>query len=299
MPGKPFDASLKHLLETYAHDLVAYFQAMIGLPELGTVEVIDADVSTVSAAADKVYRIGGNQPWLFHLELQASHHHRLAEKLLLYNVLLRERHRVPVRSTVLLLRPEADRSSLTGVLRESWPADYCYHEFRYDVIRLWRLPVESLFQAGPGLLPLVPLANVAAGELESVIGRMKEQVSTLVPTEKAKDLWVATYVLLGLQYPREFTAQLLQGVRAMEESVTYQAIVEEGLAKGLAQGLAQGKIQGFREAVLEQAQDKFGAPDAAARAALERIDDLQRLRELIHQLTHVSSWAELLGKNAP
>jgi predicted transposase YdaD len=294
MPGKPFDASLKHLLETYAHDLVAFFRAVIGLPELGTVEVIDADVSTVSAA-DKVYRIGGKEPWLFHLELQASHHHRLAEKLLLYNVLLRERHQLPVRSVVLLLRAEADRSSLTGVLRESWPADYCYHEFRYDVIRLWRLPVESLFQAGPGLLPLAPLANVAAGELESVIGRIKEQVSAQVPPEKAKDLWVATYVLLGLQYPREFIAQLLQGVRAMEESVTYQAIIEEGLAKGLA----QGKIEGVRETVLRLGTDRFGAPNATTRAALDALQEFDQLTRLTGRLLHVSSWAELLDPTPP
>src|SRR5262249_27762407 len=136
MAGKPFDASLRHLLEAYAPDLVAYFLPKLGLTSAGPVDVIDSDVSTVSATADRVYRIGGNQPWLFHLELQSSHHNRLPEQLLLYNVLLHERHKLPVLSAVLLLRPSADSARLTGVLRQIWPADQCYLEFRYNVVRL-------------------------------------------------------------------------------------------------------------------------------------------------------------------
>ena len=45
--------------------------------------VIDADVATVSAAADKVLRVGRRRPWLFHLDVQAGHDPTLAARLLL------------------------------------------------------------------------------------------------------------------------------------------------------------------------------------------------------------------------
>jgi hypothetical protein len=156
MARKRFDASLKHLFETYPQDWLAYLRPHLGVPSAGPAKLIDSDVSTVSAAADKVLHVGGRESWLLHLELQSSHFHRLAEQLLLYNVLLSDRHDLPVRSVVLLLRPEADRGSLTGVLRKAWPKGQPYLEFHYTVVRLWQQPVGALLGGGPGLLPLAP-----------------------------------------------------------------------------------------------------------------------------------------------
>ena len=44
---------------------------------------------------------------------------------------------------------------------------------------------------------------------------------------EAGEIWTATYVLMGLRYTAEETETLLQGVRAMTDSVTFQAILEE------------------------------------------------------------------------
>jgi predicted transposase YdaD len=41
---------------------------------------------------------------------------------------------------------------------------------------------------------------------------------------------------MGLRYERAVIQKLLQGVLTMKESVTYQAIIEEGEAKGEAKG---------------------------------------------------------------
>lgn len=66
--SKPFDATLKHLLEKYPQDWLR----LVGIPKSTPISVIDADLSTVTAAADKVLRVGERDPWLLHLELQAS-----------------------------------------------------------------------------------------------------------------------------------------------------------------------------------------------------------------------------------
>src|SRR5438128_1359522 len=114
---QPFDATTKDLVETHPEDWLAY----LNLPN-APVEVVDADVSTVSAAADKVLRVLEPDPWLMHLELQASRDLKLPDRKLQYNVLLDRRHELPVESIVVLLRPEADGPELTGFLERRLPA---------------------------------------------------------------------------------------------------------------------------------------------------------------------------------
>src|SRR4029077_19294290 len=78
-----------------------------GAPKSAPITVIDADVSVVTAAADKVLRIGEPNPWLLHFEFQASYDPTLSQRLLQYNVLLHVRHTLPVRSVAVLLSPKA------------------------------------------------------------------------------------------------------------------------------------------------------------------------------------------------
>jgi hypothetical protein len=106
-----------------------------------------------------------------------------------------------------------------------------------------------------------------------------------------KELWAATYVLMGLCYERELINHLLRGVISMEESTTYQAIVEEGMAKGLH----QGAIQEAKKTLLHQGTKLFGAPRPKAAATLETINKLEKLDELLDRVLDVSSWEELLG----
>lgn len=79
----------------------------------------------------------------------------------------------------------------------------------------------------------------------------------------------------------------------MKESVTYQAIIEEGEAKGKAKGEANEA----RKILLLQGRDRFGEPPAGAVAALDAVTDVQKLEELALRLLHASSWQELLGLN--
>lgn len=77
----------------------------------------------------------------------------------------------------------------------------------------------------------------------------------------------------------------------MEESVTYQAIIEKGEAKG--------RSEEAQRILLLLGTDAFGAPDAATQAALAAITDRERLESLIQRVRQVNSWPELLGKPRP
>ena len=193
--AQPFDVTLKHLLEAHPADCLR----LVDLPTNAPIDVIDADLATVSAEADKVFRVGEPWPWLMHFELQVSYDAELPQRMLRYNVLLKNRHRLAVRSVVLLLRPKADGPEMTGVVRHTL-ADELYLEFRYRAVRVWQKPVETILAGGIGALPLAPLADVGPGTLPSVIDRMKERLQSEVSPSEEAVLWTATYLLLGLQY---------------------------------------------------------------------------------------------------
>ena len=148
---------------------------------------------------------------------------------------------------------------------------------------MWQLPAETFLSGGLGILPLAPLSAVVAAELPDVIRRMEQRISAEATPDEAGTLWTATDVLMGLRYPRAQVAQLLQGVHGMKESVTYQAIVEEG------------KVEARQEVLLQLGRRRFGMPNPSSEMVLRGITDPDRLARLIDALLEVSSWEELLA----
>jgi predicted transposase YdaD len=284
--AKPFDATLKQLVDAYAADWLTFLRPRLGLPEGTTFEPLDADLSTVSLQADKLFRLTGPAAGLIHLELQASAEADLPDRLLVYNVLAAYRYGGPVQTVVLLLRREANASTITGMLQRRLTNGRLYHEFRYDFVRLWELSAEE-FLAGPlGTLPLAALTDAAAAMLPAVFNRIDDGFGHEAGAA-AGTLRAALYVLLGLRYDRQQIDQLYRGVRGMEESVTYQAIVEKGSARGRRE-LALRIIRRL-------GREKLGAPDAAAESALAAIDDPDRLERIADRILEAADWADLLA----
>ena len=92
----------------------------------------------------------------------------------------------------------------------------------------------------------------------------------------------------------------------MKESSTYQAIVEEGRVEGIARGMAEGLATGLATGAVAEAKkvlrllgdEAFGIPDAATKAAIERLNDQSKLEELLRRMLTASSWRDLLGRPA-
>lgn len=206
----------------------------------------------------------------------------LPPRLRLYNSVLDYRHDRLVLSVAVLLRPEADSPRLTGVSQRRFPGQEPIALLRYRVLRVWQLPVEFVLAGGVGTLPLAPISNVNETQVPDVIGRMKERLNRERRGRLVKDLWAATYVLLGLRYSDSFADLLFQEVLGMEESVTYQAIArKERLAEA-------------RQILLRLGQKRFGPVDEATAATLNTIEEIQRLEELSEHVLDVASWHELL-----
>ena len=74
----------------------------------------------------------------------------------------------------------------------------------------------------------------------------------------------------------------------MKESVTYQAILEEGEVLGEAKG--------ERNALLRIAAKKLGPPNEQTRQAIDAITDLSVIFRLQERLLDVTTWNDLLAE---
>jgi predicted transposase YdaD len=259
---------------------------LAGLPRT-PVEVIDADISTVTGAADKVLRVRGKPDWIMHVEFQRGPDQGLPRRTHAYNGILEDRHELSVRSVIVLLAPSADLSNLTGVYERGFAGEPPYLRFAYQVIRVWQLPVETLLSSGLGTLPLAPISAVTREEVPTVIERIKERLRGRREQALAKDLWTATYILLGMRYDRAFAKHLLRGVMAMEESTTYQAILEEGALREAQKNLLLVGHARFRET------------PPKVRKAIAAITDVAHLEDLLVRSQNAASWQELLALPEP
>jgi len=210
-----FDVSTKELV----WDDPASWLEVLGIGPRGPVEVIDCDITTLSAAADKVIRVGGPEPYLVNIEFQSSHETTLARTLWYRQVALDYRHDLPVLTVLVLLRKEAHSPNLTGTYERRMPDGRFTNRYDYRVVRLWQKDVESFLNAGIGLVPLAPLTDVPEADLPQLVGRMAERINA-EPRPRAAKLWTATYLLMGLRYSDELTDSLLEGVQTMQESTT-------------------------------------------------------------------------------
>jgi predicted transposase YdaD len=309
--NKPYDASLKQLLADFAADWTSWLAPRLGLAAPVTVESLDADLSSVQLAADKVFRLQAPSSGLLHIEAQASWDGTLPERLLKYNVLLHERHGGPVYSVVLLLRREANAPNLTGVLQRTFPDGREALRFVYQVVRVWELSAEEFLAGGIGAMPLAVLTDDAGTQLERTVMAMDDRLRDEKVSDETRQLVLATgYLLLGMRYDKDVINEAYARIPDMEESTTYMAILnkgmargrDEGLSQGLSQGLSKGLIEGDvlgqvkarQEAIIDILRERFGSCPPAVEDRIRATLDPDRLKAAVRQAVRIDSADELI-----
>ena len=289
---KPFDATTRNLVEMSPAEWSEYLGTPV--PDPSRVRLIDANLSTVTADADRVIRLEDPIPWLRLIEMQAGRDLDLVIRLHLYSTLLYSRHRLPVRTTLVLLRKAADGPDLTGIQELRYPDGEIYDWFRYDVLRVWEQPVERVLAAGLAVLPLAPVAKVEREKVPEILVAISDRLERDTNPDQAATLWNATRMLMGLRHSDEETAEMIQGVyhmlygiRGIEESSVYQGILKKGEAKGRAEEA--------RTILIRHGTKKFGPPDEQAEAQIAAVADIDRLHDLVDRVLDVASWDELLS----
>jgi hypothetical protein len=281
--AKPFDATLKDLAGLDPSRFLAELDTPPALP----VRLLNADLSTVTAATDLVFGLGEPLQEVVHLDAQAGADAQKHLDLLAYHGLLHRQYRVPVHSILLLLRRQAQHSVQTGTIQYAPRPGRGKMDFGYEIVRLWERPVEALLAIGLAVLPLAPLGRLPEGVsreegLRGVLTQVVERLHREGDPQLVARLLTATFVLSGLRLDRDQVRAIFQGVRVMHESDTYQAILDEG------------RVEGAQRTLLHLGRKKFGEPEEATRRALLGITDLDRLDRLSERLLEVATWQGLL-----
>jgi hypothetical protein len=100
--------------------------------------------------------------------------------------------------------------------------------------------------------------------------------------EEAKRILTSAFVLSGLRLTREQANRVFRRVPAVEESTTYQYIIE------------QGELKALRKMLLRQGAAKFGAPTKEVKTAIQELEDLRRLERMCDHLNNATSWKDIL-----
>jgi hypothetical protein len=292
--SKPYDAAGKVLLEL---DPAGWLSLLGATRPADRVRVVDADLSAVSLASDKVVRVDDPDPWLMHLEFQAGHDLGLLPRLFAYQGLLHDRHRLPVARVVVLLSAAADSPRYTGEYAVAPPLGRPT-QVRYTVVRVWQVPVADLLAGPPVFLPLAPLADLGPGGLPALQRPLTDRLAAVPDRRMMDQLAVCLATLLPLRF-RDIDAQTLfpgmHFIRGYYDHPGVKGFVEMLKREGLAEGRAEGEAIGRREVLLAVGRERFGEPPAAVVAAVRAITDLNRLTTLVVRVLTISGWDELLA----
>ncbi len=115
--AKRFDATMRELFEL---EPAAWLEFLgIPVPDPRQVKVIDSNLSTFTAEADKVVRVGGDDPLIVHIEFLSGRDSAYPEQAVWYNTLLGRRHQVPVWTVLVLQRVAAMIPGVRGIWESS------------------------------------------------------------------------------------------------------------------------------------------------------------------------------------
>jgi hypothetical protein len=183
-------------------------------------------------------RLDGHEV-ILHAELQARHYEDVPARVLLYQALLHQRHRLPVVSVVVYLTPDPPPRPV--------PRGLCFAagersalDLRYLVFCPWEETIDvAEVQRHPALAPLAALTpGITAADLPALQTAIEDAA---LPAAERSDLLAITYLLAGRRFPADLLTFMLRS-GTMEDSSTFQYLTSVAREEGREQGLAEAIV---------------------------------------------------------
>jgi hypothetical protein len=272
------DRPLKELFRLRPRDLLA----LIGDAGATLVSTQVAELPSLSRRVDTVLRLRrGRESYIRHLEFEMKYRKVLEFRCFSYAALLVMRFRVPVLTTVVLVK----RSGPREVAYREVLDGRVVHERRFDVVRLWEMDPERALRLGPGGAALV---GAAEGTTLPLLARAARKIQRETEGVVRSDL---LFILQALSR-RRYTARELAGA-IPKELVMQSSLWAEAARAGRIEGRVEGRIESARELCLDLARQHH--PDVADRAVrlIEACSDAKRLHEWALQAPRLSDSAFL------
>jgi predicted transposase YdaD len=178
-----------------------------------------------------------------------------------YWVRLYRLYRLPIDQVVIFLKPPP----LGTVIESAFVMAQTQHQYR--VIKMWEQD-PATFLSDPALLPLATLA--ATDNPSGLLYQVAEQVSIIETESQKREVAAYSQLLAGLKFDKQMIRQVFRS-EAMQESVIYQEILQEGETKG-RQEASQEATEGLLLAKFNELDDELCAivPQLVALSSPER-----------------------------
>lgn len=237
-----FDSICKFLVENFASDFATW---LLGEP-ITLTKLSPSELSLEPIRADALILLHSEEVVL-HLEFQTQPKAEIPFRMIDYR--LRVYRRFPqkrMRQVVIYLQ----QTNSELVQQTTFTLEDTFH--RFQVIRLWEQQTDNFFQS-PGLLPFAVLSQ--SDNRTETLRQVAQQISQINDQRTQSNIAASAFILAGLVLNKDTIQQLLRR-DLMEESVTYQALMNEGRAEGRALGIEEGvrrvAINLLREGVAEE-----------------------------------------------
>ena len=250
--SKPWDSTLKRLVHANPSAFVQWL-----LPGAVFVEERPSEIESLKREVDALIEVTANgQPMLLHIEFQTYNDATMAERLLLYNVLLMNVYQLPVLSCVIYLLRDGTVSQ--SPLDVFVPTGYLTHKFYFQSIEIGQFTPEDMFNMGSeALIALVPLTQGGTNRptLLRIFEELKQQRGQEQAEVQTTEIEVIAFTLASfvLQRSKNIPDQewLIRRFREMHDIMLdtpiMQEILREGMEKGIAEGLELGMEKGREE----------------------------------------------------
>ena len=229
-----YDNICKILAETFPADFASW---LLG-KSIDLAKLEPSELSAEPIRADSLIFLE-SPDLILHLEFQTRADENIFLRMLDY--WLRLRRKFPnkeIHQIVIYLKP----TNSPFVYQDKFISERTTHSF--NVIRLWEQPTE-IFQQYQGLLPFIALSKTT--NPEETLRQAAQQIEAITDKNLQANLAAATCIISGLRLDTKIVQRIIRR-DVMKESVTYQAILQEGLEEGKARGLAEGEAKGLAEA---------------------------------------------------
>jgi predicted transposase YdaD len=287
---KPYDVTSKYLIRNYSKELLAWS----GIHDVQQIQIVDTDVSAVSAAVDAVLDVVDTEHYIVHWEFQAVDDPQLESRLYRYSGLLAESHQLPVLTILVLLRRFSGWKQLTGRFEMKVHGEIT-GTLSYRVLRAWELDAKQILsQRQVGLIPFLFLA-VKKSEVKPLVEQTEAIIKQTLTVSQQADFWVCAGLFMTSKFPMNFIQQVIGGAK-MKGSALYEAILQEGIEKGRVEGMEKGRAEGMRDDTIRLIKIRFKRVPVRLTQKLENVHNLSVLEQIFESAAKAENLRELSQK---
>jgi predicted transposase YdaD len=297
---KPYDKASKDLLDIFQIDIVSFFTNTS--PDKITFE--GTELSIPDRRVDSSFKI--DNKYILNLEFQTKYEKGIEFRMLLYNTLLRAKHKLPVRTILIYLTNYREKS-----IKEHY-SELCFGTstyFNFEVVKVWELDKDKIFSENNyALYPFLAVSKKDPKLVDDVYNRI---LDSSLSKEKRDRLVSSLSALLNLFYEQEVIKNMLSQLPKFDIIEEWKKDArKEGLSEGRAEGRAEGRVEGRAEGIakgkaegetekakayaIKLISKKFGKLPTTLEKKIKNCNDISKLDKIPEIIFDVSDIKEIL-----